>query len=890
MAKRDEGGRPRVRGILKPSVGDEVEEELSFHVEMRVRELVAEGWSEADARAEALRRFGDLMRVKADCRRIAEERERSMRRMEFLAGLRQDVRYAFRQLMRSRAFAAAAVVMLALGIGATTAIFSVVDAVLLRSLPFPGAERLVIPETLNLENGDTWSVTYGDYLDWVDAGVFADVGLYQSVNVNISGGEASERVATALITGDFFAALGVAPVLGRLFQADDFVPGSPATAILSYGLWQRRFGGDRGIIGRSVRIAGVPTEVIAVLPRGLGFPRDVDLWLPLEVTPARRAIWERRDNFIFRSVARLAPGRTLEQTRSHLATLARQVERDHPDIRSNVTVTATPLGAWMVGAELSRALWLFLGAVVLVLLIGCVNVANLLLTRAAVRGRELAIRTALGAGRARIVRQLLTESVILALIGGAVGVAVAFWGVRVLVAAAPAEIPRLEEVALSPTALAFAAAVSLASAVLFGLAPALRASRGSPGAALGETSLRATAGAGTRRRRGALAAAELALSLVLLVAAGLVLRSFAQLRATDPGFETEGLLTFSLSLQGDRYDPDGVTASTFAELRRRMEAIPGIEKTAIVSSLPMGGGGFYLGRSFLAEGRPEPPQGEEVSGMWNVVSPDYFGTMRIPLLRGRDFSSADGAESTPVMIVNREFARRMFPDGDALGKRVRSWRDENLYREIVGIVGDVRFFGAGDEIRPLVYVPHPQNEWGSMVVVVRTAGDPMTVVGALRDAVRGLDPDLAVDDVQTMDQVFAASVAPRRFGSLLLGTFAGIAVVLAAIGIYGILSFGVTQRTREIGIRMALGARREDVLRMVVREAAVIALVGTVAGLAGALVVSRLLKSLLYQVSATDPVTFGGVVLLLIAVAVAASLAPARRAASVDPATTLRAE
>ncbi|HEX6941111.1 MAG TPA: ABC transporter permease, partial [Longimicrobiales bacterium] len=453
MAKRDEGGRPRVRGILSPSVAEEVEEEFAFHIEMRVRELVARGWGEREARAEALRRFGDVARVKAHCRRIAEEKERSMRRMESLAGLRQDVRYALRQLVRSRGFAAAAVVILALGIGATTAIFSVVDAVLLRPLPYPAAERLVVPQSLNLEDGDTWSVTYGDYVDWVEAGVFADVGLYRWVDVNISGGESSERVEAVQVTEGFFGAVGVAPVLGRLFRAEDFVPGSSPRAILSYGLWQRRFAGERDIIGRTVRIAGVPTEVVGVLPRDLGFPRGVDLWLPLEVTPERRAIWERRDNFIFQGIARLAPGRTLEQTRSHLAMLAGRVERERPDIRANVTVTATPLGEWVAGAELSRSLWLFLGAVVLVLLIGCVNVANLLLTRAAARGRELAIRTALGAGRARIVRQLLTESVVLGLIGGAVGVLVAYWGVRVLVAAAPPGIPRLEGVALNPTAL-----------------------------------------------------------------------------------------------------------------------------------------------------------------------------------------------------------------------------------------------------------------------------------------------------------------------------------------------------------------------------------------------------------------------------------------------------
>lgn len=884
----DEGRRRARDRVLRPRVRDEVSEELAFHLEMRTRELMREGMDEAAARAAAVGRFGNLSGVAAECRRLGEERERGMRRTEYLSELWNDLRYGVRQLRRAPGFAVVAILTLALGIGATTAIFSVVRGVLLRPLPYPAAERLVVPTSVDLPTGDQWSVTYADYQDWRSAGVFSHVALFQATNVNLGGEGPPERIEGARVTEDFFATLGIAPTVGRTLQPDEFEVGAPRRAVISYGLWQRRFGGDPNIVGRSIRVTGVPVEVVGVLPRDMGLPSTAEIWFPLRIRPEDVADFERRDNYVFSGIARLAPRRTLDETRSRLATLAARVARELPATRANVSVTATPLIAWTVGETMTRALWIFFGAVIFVLLIACVNVANLLMSRAAARGRELAVRASIGASRSRLVRQLLTESLVLALAGGALGFALAWLGARLLVALAPADLPRSAEIGIDPLVLLFAAAASIVAALLFGLLPALRGSREDAASVLNESDRRSTSGVHGRHRRQLLVAAELALSMVLLVGAGLLLRSFDRLRATDPGLRTDHLLTFSLSLQGARYESDAVSEGTFRNLLDRLRALPGVERAAITSALPVGGGGFYLGRSFLAEGRPEPPAGEEVIAPWVVASPDYFGTFGIPLLAGRTFTAQDDSASTPVMIVNREFVRRMFPDGNALGKRVRSWRDENVYREIVGVVGDVRYFSAGDSIRPLVFVPLPQSLWNSMVVAVRTSLPPESLTPGVRAVVAGLDPDLAVDDVQTMEQALNDSMARSRFSATLLALFATLALVLAVVGTYGVLSYGVTQRRREIGIRMALGARPGTVLAMMLREAGGVVVVGLVAGLLGAFALTRLMSSLLYEVSAIDPAIYTTVAALLAAAAMAASFIPARQAASVDPVHTIR--
>jgi len=883
---RSEGREP----LVPPGPRREVEEELDFHLEMRIRQYIEEGLTPEEARRRALGGFGDLPSVKEECRTMASERDRVRGWTEGIDRLRQDLHYGVRQLRNAPAFTAVAVLTLALGVGATTAIFSAVDAVLLSPLPYPGADRLVVPMSQDFETGETWNVTYADYLDWREAGVFARVAVYERFEVNVGAeNRDAERVPFARVTEDFFHTLGVAPALGRLPTASEFQPGEPPVVIISYALWQRSFGGRPEAAGAELRLGGRPVRVIGVLPRDLSFPSGVDLWVPLRVTPANEENYRRRDNFIVQAIGRLAPDRTLAQTRAELAMLAARVASADPAAREGVTVTAEPLDAWLVGRDLSHALWFVLGAVGFVLLIGCVNVANLLLSRAAVRERELAVRGALGAGRGRLMRQLLTESLVLALVGGLAGVALAYAGVRVLIGLAPANLPRIAEAAVDPTVLGFAFVVSLASAVLFGLVPALAGSARDPREALAEGTLRGTAGVSGRRSRRVLVAVELALSVILLVGAGLLLRSFAELRGTDPGFRTGGLLTFSLSLQGERYREVAAQDRAFEAIRDRVAADPGVEDVTMVSSLPLGGGGFYLGRAFLYDGQPEPPAGEDLGAQWQVVSPGYFRTMDIPVVAGREFERSDGSGAEPVAIVSREFARRMFGDEErALGRRVRSWRDENVYRRIVGVVDDVRMFGAGDELRPAFYVPYAQGAWDTMVIVVRTAGDPAAVASLARAAVRELDPTLAVDDLQTMQSVWDTSIAPRRFGAVLLAAFAGLALVLALVGIFGLLTYGVSQRRREIGIRIAFGAARKDVERMVLAEAGGVVAAGLAAGLVGAYLLMRLAQSLLYGVSAADPRTFAAVGVLLAGTALVASWIPAKRAAGVDPAASLR--
>ncbi|HEV8238319.1 MAG TPA: ABC transporter permease [Thermoanaerobaculia bacterium] len=878
------------RPILGPTVPEEVEEELHFHLAMRARDLMDEGMSEEQARAEALRRFGDLSNVRAACRRLGEERERDRRRVELLAELRQDLIFGWRQLRRSPGFTAIATITLALGIGATTAVFGIVDAVLLRPLPFPAAERLVAPQSHNLKTGESSTITYADYRDWRTAGVFADVAAYWEIHVNVGGGERPERLKAVQATDGFLSTLGVAPTLGRRLRPEEHLAGSPRRALISYRLWQSHFGGDRNVVGKSIRVTGVPVEVVGVVPQGLEFPAGTDLWLPLKIQPEDAADFARRSNYVFLGIARLRPDRTLQQTNAEMGVLAERAVREDPGARQGVTMIATPLARWLVGRTLPRTLWLLLGASALVLLIGCVNVTNLLLARAAARRRELGVRAALGAGRARLLRQLLAESLVLGGAGGLLGVAIAAAGTRALVAAAPADVPRLDSVQLNLPVLGFALLVALVATAVFSMAPAMRGAGESGGGLLAGVAGRATIG-GRRRQRRLLVAAELALALLLLLGSTLLLRSLLELRRTDPGFAPHGMLTFALSTQGERYDAEGEVGRTFATLLERLDAVPGVRSAALLSSLPLGGGGFYLGRSFLTEGAPEPPAGPDQQAQWDVVSPGTFATLGVPLVGGRDFGPEDTASSPPVAIVNREFVRQMaekFGKGDPLGRRIRSHRDENVYREIVGVVGDVRFFGADDELQPVVYVPHAQSAWGSMMVALRTEGDPAAVLPAVRQAVASVDPELPLDEVQTMDAVFARSVAPRRFVAGLIGGFAAMAVLLALVGVYGVLAYEVGQRRREIGVRMALGSRRGAVVGLVVREAAALVVAGVAVGLVAGLLLSGQLAPLLYETRAKDPATFALVPIALAAVALLAAWVPARRASRVEPIVALR--
>jgi putative ABC transport system permease protein len=801
-----------------------------------------------------------------------------------------DLRYALRALARARGFALTAILTLGLGIGLTTAIYSVVAGVVLRALPFPEPDRFVIPRSIDLTTDDQWSVTYADYRDWLDAQVFEHVGVYQGAEADLAGSGDPLRVSFIGVSEGFFGALSVMPALGRTLQPSDNALTAPRVIVVAHSLWRSRFGGDSSVLGREVRINGLPRTIVGVLPPDSEWPAGGEVWAPMKISDPNEPNLRRRDNFIFRAVARLAPGSSIEGTRSRLATIARRVAEEEPVIRQNISVTVVPAAEELLGDTLPRVLWILLGAVGFVLVIGCVNIANLMLARTTVRVRELAVRAALGASRARIIRQMLTESVVIALIGGTIGVLLAYWSVDVLVAGAPTDVPRLDDVTVSLPVLGVALGLSITSALLFGLAPAVSASGVHATTVMAEGSQRIAGGRAARRRRGTLVVLELALALVLLAGAGLLTRSFVRLQGTNPGVGTDRIVTMSVSLPGARYQSGSSVRHFYRRASEELAALPGVEAASVTSALPVGGGGFYLGRSFLAEGWAPPPASTEVDGQWNVVGPDYFRAMGVPLLRGREFTVRDDSASTPVMIVNATFAERMFPGENPLGKRALSSRDEKLLREIVGVVGDVRYFDAADTLRALVYVPHAQNSWSSMRIVLRTVNDPRSIVDAARRVIGGIDPELAVASVATMDEVLRTSLGRPRFTTMLLGVFAGVALLLVAVGLYGVLAYGIAQRTHEIGIRMALGARASHVLGMVAREAAMLIGLGLLLGAAGAVAVSRVMENILFETSATDPVTFAVVVVILSAVGAVAAYFPARRATRVDPVITLRTE
>ncbi|MEK6323111.1 MAG: ABC transporter permease [Acidobacteriota bacterium] len=803
----------------------------------------------------------------------------------------QDLRYGSRMLVRKPGFTFVALIALALGIGANTAIFSVVNAVLLRALPYSDPDRLIVPATVKPGSYDRGSVTYADVVDWEkEEDVFESVAAFRAVSVDLTGNGDPVRVQAGIVSEGYFRVMGADPLLGRVFLREEQLPNGPRVIVLGYGLWQRRFGGDPSVLDQSVMINGRPATVVGVMPKDSQWPDTIEVWSPLGFggTPPEWAM--RRDNQIWNAVARLKPGVTIEQATAVIKAIASRVEQENPDSRAGVTGRAFTLREWIVGPELRLALIVMLGAVGFVLLIACVNVANLLMARAATREREIAIRTALGAGRTRLIRQLLTESFLLSFVGGGLGLLLALWGVDVLKVMAPASIPRLSEAGIDGGVLAFVAAVSIVTSIIFGLIPAVHASKPDLNETLKEGGRGTAGGARGQRIRSLLVIAEVALSLVLLVGAGLMIRSFLRLQKVDPGFDVDNLLTLDITAPRSRYAKLADVAGFYERVIGRLESQPGIQSVAASSALPLGGGGFYLGRVFLIEGTPPPPTGVQYEGQWNVVSPGYFGTLGIRLTKGRDFSSRDTAESTQVIIINETMARAMFGESDALGRRIKSWRDENVLREIVGVVQDVRYFGRDDKLQSLVYVPHRQDSWNTMSITLRSAGDPKYVTDLVREQIASVDKDIAVANVQTMRRILDDSVAGRRLNMLLLSIFAAVALILASVGIYGVLSYSIAQRTHEIGIRMALGAGRADVLRLVVGHGLKLVLAGVGIGLAGALALTQVMKSLLFEVSTTDPLTFAVIPLTLAAVALLSSYVPARRATKVDPMIALRYE
>jgi putative ABC transport system permease protein len=809
----------------------------------------------------------------------------------------QDLRYGARTLVKSKGFTLVSVLVLAVGIGANSAIFSVVNAVLLRPLPYPEPERLVVLWGEKESNESHAVVSYPDLEDWrAQTRTLEDLSAFNQSGLLLQGDGEPQPMSGANVSAELFSALRVKPALGRLFTREEDKNGAPPVILIGYGLWQRRFNSDPKIVGQQIRVGGggVPTTVLGVLPRGFTFPAQAQRTDFLR--PMAQALGERttmRGSYSMPVLARLRAGVTAREADAEMRAIAERIEQQYPDEGFRLGRQLVPLEEEVIGSSLRRSLFVLLGAVGLVLLIGCANIAHLLLARAATRYREMAIRTALGASRTRVIRQLLTESLLLSLVGGGLGLLLAMWGVELLVASSPVDIPRLQDVALDARVVAFTLLVSVLTGVIFGLAPALQAARVDLNDVLKEGGRGASAGASRSRLRAALVVAEVALSLVLLVGAGLLLKSFAKLTNVDPGFDPQGVTATNITLAKQKYPTDERRLATFSEIVARAQNVPGVESAALIFPLPMGG--TTTSNTFVIAGRPEPAPGEKPSANYRAISPDYFRVMRTRLVRGRPFDARDRADAPQVVIVNESFARRYFAGEDPVGKRIAVERGavddaRQPPREIVGVAADVRHEGLDADAGAEVYVPVAQAPEASMSLVVREAGGAAGAASGVRESIRQVDRDQYVPAVRRMTDLVAGSVARRRFNALLTGLFAAVALLLASIGIFGVTAYTVAMRTHEIGVRMALGARAADVLRLVLWQGLRLILVGVGLGLLGSLALTRVLSGMLYGVTPTDAPTFAAVSLLLTVVALVACYVPARRATRVDPMIALRYE
>jgi putative ABC transport system permease protein len=801
--------------------------------------------------------------------------------------LRQDILYALRRLRQAPGFTLVAIATLALGIGANSAIFSVVNAVLLRPLPFPEPDRLVLV-------AQTWEghpVVYSpqNFLDVeAQSRSFQGLAAIDTSGFTLTGQGAATRLDGAEVSASFFDVLRSRPALGRGFAAGENEPGKDKVVVLGEALWRTRFGGDPGVVGRTVQLNREPYVVVGIARAGFSYPEGVEVWTPLEYDDVFRA--KSRGAWHLRVIGRLKDGVSIEAARDEVATIAARLAKAYPEDDEGVGGTVVGLQEATVGAA-RRSLLVLLGAVGLVLLVACVNIANLLLARIAARETELAVRSALGAGRGRLVRQLLTESVLLAILGGLLGLALASSLLEGLLALQPQGVPRLAEVRVDRTVAGFALLLSLATSLLFGIAPALQILRRATAQSLRQGS-RGILGGRHGRLRGGLVVGQMALAMVLLAGSGLLLRSFVRLRHVDPGFQTESALTFRVSLPESAYSSDAALLTFHDELQRRLEALPGVRSVGAVVGLPVSGNHFYI--SFTVDGRPEVPPAQQPTLEVRIATPSYFRTMGIPLQRGRGFEKTDDAEAPQVVLLSEAAVRRFFPGEDPLGKRIRlglgRGRGRRAGGEVVGIVGDVKEADLATATPPEIYLPYAQYPVQGMVVVLRTDVPPRTLAVPAERVVHSLDPELPLAHVATLEEVVAHSVSEPRFYTVLLASFAGTALLLAALGLFGVVSYAVGQRTRELAVRLALGARRDELVRLVLRDALALAAIGVVIGLAGAVALSRVIAAMLFSLSPTDPVTLGAVALLLLGAAFLAGYLPARRATTIDPIVALRSE